>query len=221
MNIVLGYLITYLYVALVLMVAYIFKAKFHCKTEFTRKIIHIFPVLSWFIMVPAFSNTWHLVVIPTTIVILNYISYKKKLFTMMEREDASQNTPGAVYYAVSWVVLSICSILDSRFLIPYGIGIFCMAFGDGLAPFFGRRWKSITFKLGNFERTLLGSFSVFLICLMVVLIFNTSYHLDITGLQMIGIALAGSLFEFVGIKGIDNLTLPIGVATLSYLCIIF
>ena len=220
MKILFGYVFTYIYIFSILFLIDILKKKFKCSEETSRKLIHILVSLSWIIMFYCFENTWHLMIPPITFVILNYISYKKDLFSMMERKDKSKNSFGTVYYPMSMVVLSICSMVDKRFLLPCGIGMFCMAFGDGLAPYFGQKFKSYAFKLLGNSKTLFGSLTVFICSLIVAIIFSLLFNLNFGISEILLISLCSTIFELIGIKGLDNIILPIGVAIVSYIFII-
>jgi len=150
-----------------------------------------------------------------TFVILNYVSYKKNVFSGMEREGEA-NTPGTVYYAISLAVMAVITLIRPEFLPFYGIGTFCMALGDGLAPIVGG------IKKGNFaiipgKRSFLGSLSVFVISLIVCIVFKAIFTLPIGPVAVIVTALAATALEIVGLKGVDNLTLPIGTSVIAWL----
>jgi phytol kinase len=153
------------------------------------------------------------------IIILNYVSYKKDIFSGMERERKDASSLGTVWYAVSMTVLAALSVLDSRFLPAYGIGFFCMAFGDGLAPMFGG------LKKGNFyiikgKRSFYGSLSVFVASVIVCAIMTAVFTLPLTWYEIGAVGLAGAALEIAGLRGLDNLTVPIGTAVISWLFII-
>ena len=74
-----------------------------------------------------------------TFVIINYLSYKKDIIKVMERDV--QDGLGTVYYALSLLILAVVSFgvykQPSLGLIPNLI----MAYGDGLAAVFGKLIK--------------------------------------------------------------------------------
>ncbi|MDD3341453.1 MAG: hypothetical protein PHN72_04630 [Bacilli bacterium] len=219
MQILLGYIFTYLFIFGILLFTDILKKKTKCTDETSRKIVHIFVSFTWIIMIYFFKNTWHLLIPPITFVILNYISYKKNIFKMMERTESP--SLGTVYYPISMVLLSILTIIDIRFIAPYGIGLFCMAIGDGLAPYFGQKFKSYKFKIFSNQKTLYGTLTVFLCSLLIINLFTFYYHLPLSVVEIILLSLFSALLEWIGTKGLDNLFLPVGIALLSYLFILF
>ena len=100
---------------------------------------------------------------------------KKNLFSVMERK-LNNNSLGTVFYPISMFVLSILAIIDSKFIAPFGIGLFCMAIGDGLAPFFGENKNN--FKFSN-KKTLQGSFVVFISSVIIIILFSIIYNLPL------------------------------------------
>jgi len=183
--------------------------------EVSRKIIHISVAFAWIPMYFCFGFTWHLLVPPLAFVVLNYISYKKDLFAAMERSDESKKSLGTVYYAFSMAVMAGFTLWKPEFRIPYGTGLFCMAFGDGLAPVFGSMKKGNRALFGG--RTLYGSCSVFVICLLVISGMAAIFALPLAFGEMLFTALAATALELVGLRGFDNITLPLGVFFLTFL----
>lgn len=215
MRIALGYILTFGWVFLVLGLTLVLKKAIHAEDEVSRKIIHISVAFAWLPMYFCFGSTWHLLVPPAVFIVLNYISYKKNLFAAMERSDESKKSPGTVYYAVSMTVMALCTVLHPACMVPYGIALFCMALGDGLAPIFGsiQKGNRCIFR----SRTLYGSISVFLICLLVIAIMSTIFSLPLSFAGILLLAAAATLLELVGFHGLDNLSLPLGVFFLTVL----
>ena len=177
--------------------------------------MHVSVAFAWIPMYFCFGASWHLVVPPAVFIVLNTISYRKGLFSGMERSDESRKSLGTVYYAVSMTVMAIWSAVMRECLIPYGVGLFCMALGDGFAPLFGALGHGNVRLFGN--RTLYGSISVFVICLIVIAVMSALFGLNLAFWKILVIALGAVLCELVGVKGLDNLTLPIGVFLLTFL----
>ncbi|MBQ9980506.1 MAG: hypothetical protein IJP23_05560 [Oscillospiraceae bacterium] len=214
MKIFLGYLITYVWIFFVLGLTIVMKKK-GVAEEATRKIVHVSVGFTWIAMALCFGPTFHLIIPPVTFVVLNYVSYKKNIFSGMEREGEA-NTLGTVYYAVSLAVMSVITVIRPDFIYFYGIGTFCMALGDGLAPIIGKT-KKCNFPIIKGKRSFLGSLSVFVISLIVCIVFKAIFALPIGPVAIIVTALAAAVLEIVGLKGIDNLTLPIGTSVIAWL----
>ncbi len=216
MRILLGYLFTYIYIFFILISADKLKRKYKLSVEFSRKYVHVFVSFAWIIMIYFFHSSWHLMIPPITFVILNYISYKNNLFSAMER--INNKSLGTVYYPISMLILSIITVLNSDFTASFGIGLFIMAIGDGLAPYFGSIKQKYKF---NNNKTILGIITVFVSALFISVIFSNIYNLPLNIFDVLIISISSSILEFVGLKGYDNLLLPLGSAIISYLLIVF
>ena len=215
MKIFLGYILTFGWVFLVLGLTLVLKKSTGAADEVSRKIVHISVAFAWIPMYLCFGSSLHLVVPPAVFIVLNYISYRKNLFSAMERTDESKKSLGTVYYAVSMTVMAVFSALFPQCLPAYGAGLFCMALGDGFAPIFGGIQKGNRALIGS--RTLYGSLSVFAISLLVAYIMSIVFALSFGAAKLLIAALAATLLELVGRKGFDNLTLPLGVFALTLL----
>ena len=214
MKILLGYILTFGWVFLILGVTQVLKKRWNLSDEASRKIVHVGVAFAWIPMYLCFGTSIHLAVPTAVFIVLNAISYQRDLFSAMERSDSSKKSLGTVYYAVSMTVMAVWSWLIPECAAAYGVGLFCMALGDGFAPYFG------SIRLGNRKlfgnRTLYGSLSVFVICFLVVLVMTAVFDLPLEFWEALVIAAAAVVFELVGVRGYDNLTLPLGVFLLTF-----
>ena len=206
--IVKGYVYTYLYLLLVFGISYIINKK--SNALISRKFIHIAPSFCFIIFYKYLRNSFHLLVVPLTIIIFNYVSYKKKLLKPMEEESSL----GTVYYAVSIFIFGLITYLNNNFYCYFGIGWFIMAFADGAAPIIGKYIKSP--KIYK-DKTLNGSLTVFGVAVVVCVIFNVIFNIGYSVFDIIIIGISSFILELIGVKGFDNITLPLGVAFISYL----
>lgn len=209
--IVKGYIFTYLYLILLLLITDILHKKFNVSEIITRKIVHIFVSFCWVILYVYFKNTIHIIVPPITFIIVNYISYKKNIFKGMENDD---NSIGTVLYPVSVLIMCIITYFEPKYYLAFGIGLFIMAFGDGLAPIIARKIKSN--KLIN-DKTISGSLTVFVVSILVMLMFDTIFKIGFNIVQYLIIAILSTILELIGTKGLDNLYIPLGVSIIIYL----
>ena len=197
MNNFIGILVSYVYIALVIIGAKIFKKK---GKEASRKFIHIMLGNWWFV--------------PATFVIINYISYKKDLIKVMERDV--QDGLGTVYYAISLLILVIVSFgvykEPSLGLIPNLV----MAYGDGLAGLLGRMIKSKRYKLSDTKKSVAGSITMFVISTLLIGGYLLYWHKEIFWstphwpLVAVLIGFAITAIEAISEKGTDNITVPLG-----------
>ena len=211
MNNFIGILVSYVYIALVIIGAKIFKKK---GKEASRKFIHIMLGNWWFIAMYYFTNVWFAAFVPATFVIINYISYKKDLIKVMERDV--QDGLGTVYYAISLLILVIVSFgvykEPSLGLIPNLV----MAYGDGLAGLLGRLIKSKRYKLSDTKKSVAGSITMFVISTLLIGGYLLYWHKEIFWstphwpLVAVLIGFAITAIEAISEKGTDNITVPLG-----------
>lgn len=207
------YFFIYLYLFSVLGLVTWINKKYALKEEISRKIVHVMVGLSWFIIVYFFKTSIHGIIIPLSFVILNTIAYKYNFIKVMERKDKS--SLGTIYFAISYTVLAFISYLKPEFLAFYGMGAITMTIGDGLAPIIASIWK--TSNIFKTTKTYSGSIFIFISTILICLFFNNFYDLDYFLLNYLILGISASLLELFSKKGIDNLTLPIGLAILGFL----
>lgn len=214
-----GILVSYLYIGLVIVGAKLFEKM---GKEASRKFIHIMLGNWWFIAIYFFTNVWFAIFVPATFVIINYISYKKNLIKIMERDE--QDGFGTIYYALSLLILAIASFgifkNPSLGLVPTLV----MAYGDGLAAILGKIVKSKKYKLGETKKSLAGSLTMFAISLILITAYLAFTHSTIFfqtthwSLVSVLMAFAITIIEAMSAKGTDNITVPI--VTLAMLVLI-
>ena len=211
MNNFIGILVSYVYITIVIIGAKIFKKK---GKEASRKFIHIMLGNWWFIAMYYFTKVWFAAFVPATFVIINYISYKKDLIKVMERDV--QDGLGTVYYAISLLILVIVSFgvykEPSLGLIPNLV----MAYGDGLAGLLGRMIKSKRYKLSDTKKSVAGSITMFVISTLLIGGYLLYWHKEIFWstphwpLVAVLIGFAITAIEAISEKGTDNITVPLG-----------
>lgn len=213
MNIVLGYLLTYLYILLVLTILHIYRSRNKLNEQVSRKLIHIAMGFTWIIMIYFFKTSYHIIILPLTMVIFNYLSYKFNLIKSMEQ--GKKDSKGTIYYAISFVILACLTYYDNNFLPFYGIGIFTMALGDGIAPFIGSKFNKL--KIKNTSKTYAGSFTVMIFTIIIITIFKNIYQLNLNYIEILLLGLMSIPLELFNKKGSDNLTLPLGISLCCYI----
>ena len=211
MNNWMGILVSYLYIALVIMGAKIFEKK---GKEASRKFIHIMLGNWWFIAMYYFTNVFFFFFLPATFIIINYLSYKKDIIKVMERDQ--QDGLGTVYYAVSLFILVIVSFgickTPSLGLIPNLV----MAYGDGFAALLGKAIKSKKYKLGDSKKSTAGSITMMIISTILIGAYLAFWHPTAFWatphwpLISVLIGFAITAIEAISVKGTDNITVPLG-----------
>ena len=211
---IIGIIVSYIFVFAVIISAKLVEKK---GKEASRKYIHIVLSFWWIIAIAFFDNIWFAIIPPITFVILNYISVKKDLIKVMEREEEKKDGYGTVYYALSLLILIILTFIINKPELGL-VGVFTMGFGDGFAAIVGKKVKSKKYKIGNTTKTIAGSLTMFIITLIITAIFMAFYGVNMWIIKSILIATIMTIIEAVSIKGTDNITVPVISCLLTYLC---
>jgi len=213
-----GEIVSFVYIALVIVCAKLFERK---GKEVSRKFIHIMLGNWWIIAMIFFDNVWFASFGPALFVIINYISYKKNLIKVMEREQ--QDGFGTVYYALSLLILAVLSFGIYKNPVLGLIPTLVMAYGDGFAAIVGKNLKSKRYKLSDTKKSFAGSLTMFLIALIFIGgyliythtdVFWTGTHWPLISIMMAFIVTAVEAFSG---KGWDNITVPISTVLLLIL----
>ncbi len=199
----LGIIVSYLAIILVILTAKLFEKK---GKEASRKFIHIALGNWWLIAMYFFDNVWFAIFPPATFVIINYISYKKDVIKVMEREK--NEGLGTVYYAIALLITVIVTFGIINKPILGLVSIFIMAYGDGFAAIIGKKVKSMKYKVFDTEKSIAGSATMFVISLIIIGIYLCMSNSQLWILKSIICSLILTLIEAVSIKGTDNLTIP-------------
>lgn len=214
-----GVIVSVLFIGVVMLAAKLFEKS---GKEASRKFIHIMLSNWWIIAMVFFDNMWWAAALPAAFVVINYISLKKDVIKVMEREEGDENKDsyGTVYYAISLLILALLTfgpIVNNPLV---GLcGIIVMGYGDGLAAVIGQSVPSKKFKIGNSTKTVAGCFAMFAVTLIVMAGFLNYMQADYWWLKSIVVAGLMTMVEAVSIKGTDNLTVPMLTSLLAFLMI--
>ena len=202
MDFLFGYLIGYGFLfAIILGVGALYK-KLGFSSELARKLIHVLICFTWIVLYRFFRDSWQILVMPISFVVINALSMKYKFFSGMEREG-EKSTPGTVYYALAITVLMALSLVFPETLIPSGVAVFSL--------YLGRYSPRITKN-----KSLIGSTACFIFTIIGIGILDLIVPTGLTFLQISIIALAATVLELVGF-GLDNFTITLGVTALATL----
>lgn len=206
----LGYLVIYGYIFFSILVLGKLLLKI-VPVELSRKFIHISLFMVWVFIDIFFKNTIHQVIIPFTFIIINYLSYKFKLFKSIEREE--DNHLGTVYFSIAIFVILLVAYIYPELYIYTGISTFCLTFGDGFASFIGSSIKSKKIKD---NKSLIGFISCFIFSFISLIAFKYIYLNDLSFTDIFIIASLAAIFELVGL-GLDNFSIVFVTFIVSYL----
>jgi len=127
---------------------------------------------------------------------------------------------GTVYYAIS---LFIIAIVTFGIINKPEIGlcsILVMGYGDGFAAIIGKKVKSLEYKIGDTRKTIAGSCTMFFITFLIIAIYLCMVNSPLWIVKSLIISLILTVIEAFGIKGTDNIIVPIASMILLILATI-
>ena len=207
-----GYLVCYTYLFAVIFGVGIAQKLFHFTIETSRKVIHTLIVFTWMFLYIFFWDSVQIIVVPISFIVVNALSYKFKLFKMIERTDTAGNHMGTIYFSVGITAMMFLALIWPSTIMATGIATFALCFGDGPAALFGSMAKNkIYIRKG---KTLQGTLSCFVGTIVGVCIFALLMNYPMPMWTILIISIATALLELVG-KGLDNFSILFGVYALS------
>ncbi len=216
MNNLFGIIVSIIFIGMIIVSANVFEK---AGKEATRKYIHIMLSNWWVIAMIFFDNMIWAAFVPALFVVINYLSYKKGIIKVMERDskDKNKESLGTVYYALSLFILALITFgpLDEPAI---GLcGIFVMGYGDGLAAVIGQAVKSKEFKIRGNTKSVAGSLAMFLVTLVIISAFLMYTGAEYILIKSILVAILMTIIEAISIKGTDNITVPLVTSLLALL----
>ncbi|AAQ00908.1 MULTISPECIES: diacylglycerol/polyprenol kinase family protein [Prochlorococcus] len=193
---------------IVLSTSYFCNKLFPEEKELSRKIVHmgsgpIIPLAYWL-------NISAQIAIPiaSVITLALLINYRFKLLTSIE--NIERKSFGTIAYGISITLLLILFWTDNPSAVISGVLV--MAFGDGLAGFIGRKVKSPQWILFGQRKSLIGTLTMGFVSALILTIVNQSTAMQLGPIAILSITSIAVALEQVSTLGIDNITVPIGVA---------
>jgi len=212
-------LISFVFVFLMIGASTILKKMGWLSGEGARKFVHI-GVAHWWFFVFFFDNIWFALIAPAAFIVLNYVSYRQHIFKVIERED--QDSFGTVYYPISlFILVALTFLMGEPKSLQYigAIAMMILGYGDGFAAIMGKHFRSKTFLPG---KTVAGSVTMLMASLLMTSLMLWLYQPVVIYpvLFVVLIAVSATVIEMFTRHGLDNLTVPLGVAILSYFYIV-
>jgi phytol kinase len=183
--------------------------------EGSRKLVHIGVAHWWFFLI-FIDGLLYASIAPIAFIFLNYLSYKQNIFKSIER--SGKGNLGTVYFPISLLILVLMTYLvePSKSLNYIGaLGILILGYGDGFAAIIGKKFGKTKLIFG---KSLEGSITFYVASLLVVIVVLFIYQpmLSNTLLIVLLLPLFATLIELITPAGLDNLTIPLGVAAIAY-----
>ena len=208
-----GYLFSVIYAVICLALGLILY-KLGVPKKITRKLVHILVGFEWVILYHFMGAGWHFLAVCLGFTAILAISHRKNLMPMISSDG--DNSPGTVYYGIAMSVMALICVFLPDMILPFGIGVFCTSLGDGLAGLFGQLMsfpKNVKIY-GN--KTIYGTLVNFVVCVIAAGVFNATFQLGMQIAHILLIALFATQLELVTGKGLDNISITLGVSFLTY-----
>jgi dolichol kinase len=198
-------------------------------SDVTRKIVHIFaaPVflVTWMLYSGSVFSRYIALIVPLLFVLLfvgigtGKVINEAFVGSMSRSGDPAELLKGTLYYAIM-----ICVVTILWFYAPAGnpmafIILGCLAGGDGLADVIGRKYGGERkFGIGGAEKTVAGSFGMFLGSFLFSYILIAIFSLEFATFDLVALlipvlvlSLVATIVEALTPKNLDNWTVPIVV----------
>ena len=206
-----GYLFSIIYGLLCILIAGIVH-KFGLKTVYTRKITHILVGFEWVILYHYFGTRFHFVIVCLIFSVVLSFSYINKLFPQISSDE--DNSPGTVYYCIAMTIMSFITFIYPNMAVPFGIGVFCTSLGDGFAGLFGQIKKHNKQIYGR--KTAFGFIACFAFSFLSIFLIAKLYNFYLEIYQIAIIAFFATELELFSKNGLDNISVTLGAAFLSF-----
>ena len=193
---------------MVLLFASFCRKLYPAQKELSRKIIHIGtgPIipLAWVLEISA------KLAIPVASLITLGLLINHRLQLLPAMEDINRQSYGTIAYGLSITYLLIA--LWPQNAVAVTVGILVMSFGDGLAGLIGPKINSPDWVILGQRKSVAGTMTMAIVVAIVLLLVTIISGVSIQPLWLIAITCLAVGLEQIGPWGIDNLTVPIGVA---------
>ncbi len=178
------------------------------ENELSRKIVHIGtgPIIpiAWWLNI---SKDLALIVacIITAALIINY-----RIRLIKSIENVDRKSFGTIAYGIS--ITALIFLFWSTNPSAVTAGVLVMTFGDGLAGLIGRKLNSTQWIVFGQKKSLIGTLSMYLVTVFVLSSINYVIGINFAMVDIIMISSLATMLEQISPLGIDNITVPIGVA---------
>jgi phytol kinase len=219
MNNVWGILLSILPIFVVIGIATVLQKKQLISDEGSRKFVHIGVSNWWILAMLIFTDPLWASIARVTFIVLNYISYRKNIFSAMER--SGKGNLGTVYFPIALLILVLLTFTDVLG-IPNpeyvgAAGMLVLGYGDGFAAVIGKAYGKHRWKSG---KSLEGSLTMFFASFVVMMIIAFMHPLSASFLMVMGgallVAVTATLLEAYTPYGLDNLSVPLITSLVYY-----
>ena len=175
--------------------------------EFSRKFIHI-TVGSFVAFWPFFLDWNDIKLLSIAFIVVVLASKQLKVFQAIH--SVQRPTHGELFFALAVGALALIS--QNEWI--YMAAILQMSLADGLAAVIGTRFGNNTrYMVLGHTKSIHGTVTFLLVSIAILLVFTAFSGIILSLPIILGIAVAASLVENISVEGIDNLLVPVLVAS--------
>ena len=175
--------------------------------EFGRKVIHIgtgaVVPLAWLFEIPS------VIAIPCAAVITLITAMNHQWRFIAAIEEVDRNSYGTIAYGLAITILLVLFWPDRPDAVTAGVLV--MALGDGLAGLIGRQLKTPQWIIFKQTKSIGGTATMAMVSILVLVILSNVTNQIISLPIAIAIGLGATGLEQISMRGLDNLTVPLGV----------
>lgn len=176
--------------------------------ELSRKFIHI--TVGSFVAFWPFFLPWSAIQLLSVAFLLG-VALSKYLHIFQAIHSVQRPTWGEIYFALAVGLTTL--ITHNKWI--YMISLLQMSLADGLAAVIGVRYgKRHHYLVMGHPKSVVGSATFFVISLALLIGFNIWSGETISPWFMLGVASVATLIENLGAKGLDNILIPLFVASM-------
>ena len=174
--------------------------------ELSRKFIHI--TVGGFVAFWPFFLTWQEIEL-LSVAFLVVVGLSKHLNVIKAIHSVQRPTWGEIFFAIA--VGLIAWITHDKWI--YMTALLQMSLADGLAAIVGMRYgMRQKYLIFGQAKSIVGSLTFFAVSLATLLVYVHFSHVYLSLVELVGLAIAATIIENVGIYGLDNLLVPLLIA---------
>lgn len=180
------------------------KHRYH--SEISRKFIHI-TIGTFAAFWPYFLSWRQILGLSVAFIVVVLISKYLNIFQAIHTVE--RPTWGEVYFAAAVGLLTYLTHSPA----VYCVALLHMGLADGLAAVVGTRYgKNNAYKVLGHTKSIAGTGAFLLCSIAILVVYATLQPQLISPIMLLGLAAAATVCENYGVRGLDNLVVPVLVA---------
>ena len=200
--------LTVIIVFVLLLINEIWWRKGHTHGEFSRKFVHI--TVGSFVAFWPFLLDWNEIKLLSLAFVAGVLLSKQiHLFTAIH--SVQRPTRGELFFALA--VGATALITQDKWI--YMAALLQMSLADGLAAIIGTRYgNGNRYTVLGQAKSVYGTLTFFIASVVILVAFTNLSGQQLSPGFIVGLAVGASLFENIGVEGVDNLLVPVLVASM-------